>query len=66
MIGNAYAGSSQKSWWIGLSRTEFARVIRDREDLWRHQKPSFLDFIGLQIVGQREPRKTFVSRNDGH
>lgn len=45
------------SWWCALSREEFTREVAMREPLWRAQRgKGFLDFIGTQIIGWREPR----------
>lgn len=46
------------SWWIGLDRRQLNEAVQARVLMWSAQKKRFLDHIGEQIVGVREPYET--------
>jgi hypothetical protein len=48
-------GTRSASWWVGLDRQSLAREIAAHEPIWRVQKARFLDHVGEQLIGWREP-----------
>ena len=43
------------SWWCGLSREDFSKHVAQHVPQWRVQRRGWIDHIGAQIVGWREP-----------